>query len=89
MPIQFGNKSARCWMKPWHGSLQEKQGALVAHVDKLSRQRNNTASQLSALQSKNEQLQRDAANVLRLRAEIGQLRRQSTAHSLGVRDAQS
>jgi RNA polymerase sigma factor (sigma-70 family) len=57
-------------------SLQQQQASLTSQVEELNRQRDDAAAQLAALQSKNDQLRRDAEDVLRLRAEVTQLRRQ-------------
>jgi len=57
-------------------TLQQQQTPLTEQIRQLQQERNETANQLAALRDKSERLSRDAAEVLRLRGEVGVLRRQ-------------
>jgi RNA polymerase sigma factor (sigma-70 family) len=57
--------------------LQQQQAPLTEEIQQLQRERDETAHQLASLREDNERLQRDTGELLRLRGEVGMLRRQS------------
>lgn len=57
-------------------SLQQQQATLTAEMVQLRRERDGTATQVVALRDQNEALNRNQAELLRLRGEVGRLRRE-------------
>ncbi|MBI2928347.1 MAG: sigma-70 family RNA polymerase sigma factor [Verrucomicrobia bacterium] len=58
-------------------TLQQQQAPLAEQIEQLSRERDGTASKLIALADENERLNRNAIDLLRLRGEVAQLRKQA------------
>jgi AbrB family looped-hinge helix DNA binding protein len=61
-------------------TLQQQHAPLVERVESLIGERDQTAQQLSALRDENERLYRNTGELLRLRGEIGVLKRQLAEH---------
>ena len=57
-------------------SLHQQQAPLAERIEQLSRERDETGRQLVALRDENDRLNRNTSELLRLRGEVGQLRRQ-------------
>jgi RNA polymerase sigma factor (sigma-70 family) len=57
-------------------TLQHQQAALTAEMEQLRRERDGVTTQLAALRDQNEALNRNQAELLRLRGEVGRLRRE-------------
>jgi RNA polymerase sigma factor (sigma-70 family) len=62
-------------------TLQQQQIPLTDQIQRLQRERDETARQLASLRDDNERLNRDTGELLRLRGEVAQLRRVAQARS--------
>jgi RNA polymerase sigma factor (sigma-70 family) len=58
-------------------TLQQQRAPIAEELDQLKSERDEIAGKLAALRQSNEQLIRDSADLLKLRAEVGALRRQA------------
>jgi RNA polymerase sigma factor (sigma-70 family) len=58
-------------------ALQQQQAALTEQVHQSQRERDETASHLSAMREENDELRRSTAELPKLRAEVGRLRQSS------------
>jgi hypothetical protein len=70
-------------------TLQQQHAPLVERVESLISERDQTAQQLSALRDENERLYRNTGELLRLRGEIGVLRRQLDDHQIQAESRRS
>jgi RNA polymerase sigma factor (sigma-70 family) len=70
-------------------TLQQQHAPLVERVESLISERDQTAQQLSALRDENERLYRNTGELLRLRGEIGVLRRQLADHQIQAESRRS
>jgi len=69
--------------------LQQQQAPLTEEIQQLQRERDETARQLASLSEDNERLNRNTSELLRLRGEVGILRRQADELGrLGDKNAQ-
>ena len=62
-------------------TLQQGQTSPSEEIQQLARERDDTARKLAALRDENERLNRNTAELLKLRGEVGQLRRQVAERS--------
>ena len=57
--------------------LQQQQAPLAEQIQQLARERDATTRQLASLREENERLNRNTADLLKLRSEVGSLRKES------------
>jgi RNA polymerase sigma factor (sigma-70 family) len=70
-------------------TLQDQQASLTLEVQQLARERDDATNRVAILLGDNERLQRDTAELLRLRAEVGTLRQWQHDAALALASMQS
>lgn len=70
-------------------TLQDQQASLTLEVQQLARERDDATNRVAMLLSEKERLQRDTAELLRLRAEVGTLRQWQHDAALALASIQS